>query len=162
LSDRLLFSIAGARGIVGKTIDVDVVTRLTLAFCSILPEGDVVIGRDTRPSGESFAHSVIGAVTATGRDCVDLGIATTPTVEMMTERLGAAAGIIITASHNPVQWNALKFLDRRGIFITKDVSDRVYDVFQSGRFALATSRSTPPRPTTTSAPLWSSKPSTRN
>jgi phosphomannomutase len=141
LSDRLLFSIAGARGIVGKTIDVDVVTRLTLAFCSILPEGDVVIGRDTRPSGESFAHSVIGAVTATGRDCVDLGIATTPTVEMMTERLGAAAGIIITASHNPVQWNALKFLDRRGIFITKDVSDRVYDVFQSGRFALADGRS---------------------
>jgi len=137
LSDKLLFSVAGARGIVGKTIDVDVVTRLTLAFCSTLPEGDVVVGRDTRPSGESFAHSVVGAVTATGRDCVDLGVATTPTVEMMTEKLGAAAGIIITASHNRVEWNALKFLDHRGIFITKDVSEELYAVFQSGEFTLA-------------------------
>ena len=140
MSDRLLFSIAGARGIVGKTIDVDVVTRLTLAFCSILPEGDIVVGRDTRPSGESFAHAVIGAVTATGRDCVDLGVATTPTVEMTTEKLGAAAGIIITASHNPVEWNALKFLDHRGIFITKAVSEKLYGAFQSGEFTLADSR----------------------
>jgi phosphomannomutase len=140
LSEGLLFSVAGARGIVGKTIDVDVVTRLTLAFCSIVPEGDVVVGRDTRPSGESFTHSVIGAVTATGRDCVDLGVATTPTVEMMTENLGAAAGVIITASHNPVQWNALKFLDHRGIFITKDVSDEVYEVFESRAFELADAR----------------------
>ena len=64
MSDKLLFSVAGARGIVGKTIDVDVVTRLTLAFCSILPDGPVVIGRDTRPSGESFMHATIAAVTA--------------------------------------------------------------------------------------------------
>lgn len=140
MTDKLLFSVAGARGIVGETIDVDIVTRLTLAFCATLPEGDVVVGRDTRPSGQSFTHSVIGAVTASGRDCVDLGVATTPTVEMMTERLGAAAGIIVTASHNRVEWNALKFLDHRGIFITKDVSDRLYGVFQSGQFALADGR----------------------
>jgi len=140
LSDKLLFSVAGARGIVGKTIDADVVTRLTLAFCSILPEGEIVVGRDTRPSGDSLAHSVIGAVTATGRDCVDLGVATTPTVEMITEKLGAAAGIIITASHNPVEWNALKFLDHRGIFITKPVSEKLYDAFESGKFTLADGR----------------------
>ena len=59
MSSQLLFSVAGARGIVGKTIDADVVTRLTLAYCSILPKGPVVVGRDTRPSGESFAQSVI-------------------------------------------------------------------------------------------------------
>jgi phosphomannomutase len=141
VSDQLLFSVAGARGIVGKTIDVDVVTRLTLAFCSILPEGEVVIGRDTRPSGESFMHSAIGAATATGRDCVDLGIATTPTVEMMVEKLGAAGGIIVTASHNRVQWNALKFLDHRGIFITKDVSEKLYAIYESGGFAFADGRS---------------------
>lgn len=137
MADKLLFSVAGARGIVGETIDVDVVTRLALAFCTILPEGEIVVGRDTRPSGESFTHSAIGAVTATGRDCVDLGIATTPTVEMMTERLGAVGGIIVTASHNPVRWNALKFLDHRGIFITEDVSRKLYDVFRSGKFAYA-------------------------
>jgi phosphomannomutase len=141
VSDKLLFSVAGARGVVGRTIDVDVVTRLTLAYCSILPQGEIIIGRDTRPSGESFMHSAIGAVTATGRDCVDLGIATTPTVEMMVEKLGAAGGIIVTASHNPVQWNALKFLDHRGIFITKDVSEKLYGVYESGDFALADGRS---------------------
>jgi len=140
LSDKLLFSVAGARGIVGKTIDVDVVTRLTLAYCTMLPEGDIVVGRDTRPSGESFMHSAIGAVTATGRDCVDLGIATTPTVEMMVEKLGAAGGIIVTASHNPVEWNALKFLDHRGIFITEDVSKGLYSVYESGEFAFADGR----------------------
>jgi len=137
LSDKLLFSVAGARGIVGKTIDADVVTRLTLAFCSTLPEGDIVVGRDTRPSGDSLVHSVLGAVTATGRDCVDLGIATTPTTGMMVGKLGAAAGIIITASHNPVAWNALKFLDHRGIFITSDVSKKVYAAYESGDFSLA-------------------------
>jgi phosphomannomutase len=137
VADKLLFSVAGARGIVGETIDVEVITRLTLAFCSILPDGDIVIGRDTRPSGESFTHSAIGAVTAAGRDCVDVGIATTPTVEIMTERLGAAGGIIVTASHNPVQWNALKFLDHRGIFITRDVSERLYAAYETGEFAFA-------------------------
>jgi phosphomannomutase len=140
LSDRLLFSVAGARGIVGETIDVDVVTRLTLAFCSILPEGEIVVGRDTRPSGESFSHSVIGAVTASGRDCVDLGVATTPTVEMATEKLGAAAAVIITASHNPVEWNALKFLDHRGIFIPEELGQKLYEAYRSGTFALADGR----------------------
>lgn len=139
---RLLFSVAGARGIVGETIDVDVVTRLTLAYCSILPDGPVVVGRDTRPSGESFAYSVIGAVTATGRDVIHLDIATTPTVELVTERTNAVAGIIVTASHNPIQWNALKFLDHRGIFITKDVSEKLLSAFQSGTFRFADGKST--------------------
>jgi phosphomannomutase len=141
LSDKLLFSVAGARGIVGKTIDADVVNRLTLAFCSILPEGPIVVGRDTRPSGESIRHSVIGAVTATGRDCIDLGVATTPTVEMVTEQTAAVAGIIVTASHNPVQWNALKFLDHRGIFITSDVSRELYGAYENARFRFADGRS---------------------
>ena len=54
MSNQLLFSVAGARGIVGKTIDADVVTRLTLAYCATLPKGPVVVGRDTRPSGDAF------------------------------------------------------------------------------------------------------------
>ncbi len=137
MADRLLFSVAGARGIVGRTIDADVVTRLTLAYASILPKGPVVVGRDTRPSGESFAYSVIGAVTATGRDVIDVGIATTPTVELATERSDAVAGIIVTASHNPIQWNALKFLDHRGIFISKDAGGKLHAAFEAGAFEFA-------------------------
>jgi phosphomannomutase len=92
--DKLLFSVAGARGIVGRGLDVDVVTRLTLAFVSILPPGPVVVGRDTRPSGRSLLSAVLGAVTAAGRECINLGIATTPTVELTVEKLEAAGGII--------------------------------------------------------------------
>jgi phosphomannomutase len=142
VSDRLLFSVAGARGIVGKTIDADVVTRLTLAFCSILPDGPIVVGRDSRPSGESFQLSAMGAVTATGRDCIDLGVATTPTVELTTDRVGAAGGIIVTASHNPAQWNALKFLDGRGIFIPQEDGERLREVYDGHLFHFADGRST--------------------
>jgi phosphomannomutase len=135
--EELLFSVAGARGIVGRTIDVDVVTRLTLAFGSVMPPGPIVVGRDTRPSGESFLSAVVAAVTATGRECINLGIATTPTVEMMVEKLEAAAGVIVTASHNPVEWNALKFIDGRGIFIGKAHGDRVYEAYESRAYQLA-------------------------
>lgn len=142
MSNQLLFSVAGARGIVGKTIDADVITRLTLAYCATLPKGPIVVGRDTRPSGEAFAYSVMGAVMASGRDVIDLGIATTPTTELITDRTEAVAGIIVTASHNPVQWNALKFIDGRGIFITRDVSERFYAAFKENRFQSADGKGT--------------------
>jgi phosphomannomutase len=130
--DKLLFSVAGARGIVGRGLDIEVVTRLTLAFASVLPDGPVVVGRDTRPSGASLLSAVMAALTSTGRECINLDIATTPTVEMMVEKLRGAGGIIVTASHNPVEWNALKFLDRRGTFITKPDGDRLYKAYEEG------------------------------
>ncbi len=142
MSNHLLFSVAGARGIVGKTIDADVVTRLTLAYASVLPPGPIVVGRDTRPSGESLAYSVIGAVTASGRDAIHLGVATTPTVELVTERTDAVGGIIVTASHNPIEWNALKFLDHRGIFIPKDAGDKLHAAYMAGAFSFADGKST--------------------
>ncbi|NIM19123.1 MAG: phosphoglucosamine mutase [Candidatus Latescibacteria bacterium] len=134
---RLLFSVSGARGIVGESLDTDIVKRLVLAFASILPAGPIVMGRDTRPSGEALMQAAIGAVTATGHDCIDLGIAATPTVEMVVERHKAAGGVIVTASHNPIEWNALKFLDRRGIFIEKEAGDELFNAFQADRFVLA-------------------------
>jgi phosphomannomutase len=131
LPKGLLFSVAGARGIVGESIDADVVAELTRAFCSILDPGEIVIGRDTRPSGAELQRAAMESIIETGRDCIDVGIATTPTVEMSVEHCGAAGGIIVTASHNPVQWNALKFLDHRGIFITKEMSERLYRALDS-------------------------------
>jgi phosphomannomutase len=140
--EQLLFSVAGARGIVGAGLTVDVVTRLSLAFCAILPPGAVVIGRDTRPSGKSLQMAAMAAVTAAGRECVDLGVATTPTVELMVEKLGASGGMVVTASHNSAEWNALKFLDRRGIFIPQNVSKELHATYESGRFAFADAAST--------------------
>lgn len=138
----LLFSVAGARGVVGRGMTIDTAVRLTLAFCSRVPSGPVVVGRDTRPSGESLESGVLGAVTATGRECLSLGVATTPTVEMMVEKLEAVGGIVVTASHNPVEWNALKFLDSRGMFLSKSAGDEVYDAYANERFEFCDARST--------------------
>lgn len=126
LPPGLLFSVAGARGIVGESIDAVVVARLARAFCAVMGPGPIVIGRDTRPSGPELQRAAMESILASGRTCIDIGIATTPTVEMSVEWNRAAGGIIVTASHNPVQWNALKFLDHRGIFISKEMSERLY------------------------------------
>ncbi len=125
LPPGLLFSVAGARGIVGESLDTGVVARLTSAFCRILGEGSIVIGRDTRPSGSELESAAAEAIKSSGRECIELGIAATPTVELMVTKMNAAGGIIVTASHNPIQWNALKFLDERGIFISKEMSEKL-------------------------------------
>jgi phosphomannomutase len=134
---KLLFSVAGARGIVGDSLNEDVVERLALAFGTIMPHGPIVIGRDTRPSGLSLSKAAVNAIRSTGHDCIDIGIAATPTVEMAVEKLGASGGLIVTASHNPIEWNALKFLNKQGIFIDQKTSEHLYDVFTSGKFKLA-------------------------
>jgi len=84
--------------------------------------------------------AVASAILSSGRDCIDLGVATTPTVELMVEHAGAVAGIVVTASHNPVEWNALKFLDERGLFLDRAHSDRLYRSFRKKAFSLAPAR----------------------
>ncbi len=133
---KLLFSVAGARGIVGEGLDEDVVERLALAFGTIMPAGPIVIGRDTRPSGLSLSRAAVSAIRATGHDCFDIGVAATPTVEMAVEKLRASGGLIVTASHNPIEWNALKFLSEQGIFIDQKTSEHLYEVFKSGKFKI--------------------------
>ncbi|MEZ4851820.1 MAG: phosphoglucosamine mutase [Bacteroidia bacterium] len=123
----LISSISGIRGTLGGSIGsnltpVDIVhfasafgTWLTLKTNS----RTVVIGRDARPSGEMVYQIVSGTLVGLGLKVIDLGISTTPTVEMAVPELKAAGGIILTASHNPVDWNALKLLNYRGEFVTK-------------------------------------------
>jgi phosphomannomutase len=125
----LIKSISGIRGTVGGRpgeglTPIDLV-RFTAAFGTwALHQGPVkgarplmVVGRDARPSGTMAASIVCSTLNALGIDVADAGLATTPTVEMAVTASGAIAGIIITASHNPGQWNALKLLDHRGEFI---------------------------------------------
>jgi phosphomannomutase len=93
------------------------IARFSAAFARELPPGPVVVGRDARKSGPMVLQAVAAAVTGAGRDLIDLGLATTPTTQLAVEHLKAAGGIIITASHNPAQWNALKFLSSLGEFL---------------------------------------------
>jgi len=124
----LIKSISGIRGTIGgKTGEnltpLDVV-KFTAAFGSWLLEKNnnrtVVIGRDGRISGPMVQQLVVNTLIALGLDVVDLGLSTTPTVELAVRWKKASGGIIITASHNPKEWNALKLLNSDGEFISAD------------------------------------------
>lgn len=141
----LIKSISGIRGIIGgkpgdSLSPLDVV-KFTAAFGSNLIKRTgirkVVIGRDARPSGEVIAGMVSSVLQSIGADVVDLGLAPTPTVEMAVTEEKAAGGIIITASHNPVQWNALKLLNARGEFISEEEGKEVLSVAEREDFTFA-------------------------
>jgi len=127
MTDTLMVGVSGVRGIVGKDLTADVVTRWARAFGLWLREGtsaggpgpgtSVVLGRDARTSGPMFAAAVTAGLNAVGCDVIDIGLVPTPTVQLAVEHHRAGGGIAITASHNPIEWNALKFIGPDGIFL---------------------------------------------
>src|SRR5260370_13932249 len=124
---------AGGRGIVGKDLTPEVVPRWATAFGAWVREragdgrrGSVVLGRDARASGPAFAAAVATGLTATGCDVIDVGLVPTPTVQLAVEHHRAAGGIAITASHNPIEWNGLKFIGPDGIFLDGPEGGRVH------------------------------------
>ncbi|MCP4724463.1 MAG: phosphoglucosamine mutase, partial [bacterium] len=116
----LMVSVSGIRGIVGESLTPAVVTRYAAAFGSFCGGGKIVIGRDTRKSGPMMEHAVFAGLMAAGCSICNIGINPTPTVQLAVEKLGAAGGIAITASHNPEEWNALKFINNKGRFLGAD------------------------------------------
>lgn len=113
----LRVSISGVRGVIGDGLDAVTAARWAAALGAWLPDGPVVVGRDSRPTGPMIRDAVCAALASTGHDVRDIGIATTPTTEMAVQDTDAVGGVIITASHNPQQWNALKFLEGGGLFL---------------------------------------------
>lgn len=146
----LIKSISGIRGTIGGRpgeglSPVDIV-KFTYAYCAKLrerrphPDGErykVVVGRDARISGDMVRQLVCGTITGCGMDVIDAGLSSTPTTEMAVILSGADGGIIITASHNPRQWNALKLLNERGEFLTAAEGQAVLDCAESGEFDFA-------------------------
>ena len=138
----LIKSISGIRGTIGGKTDegltpVDVV-KFASAFGSWIisktGKKKIVIGRDARPSGPMVSELVSQTLLGLGIDVVDLGLSTTPTVEMAVPEEGAGGGIILTASHNPVQWNALKLLNQKGEFISAADGAEVLEIAEKEDF----------------------------
>jgi len=127
-------SVSGIRGIVGDTLTPTVLTNHVKASLELTGARKVVIGRDSRPTGEAIVSYVSGLCRLAGADVIDVGLATTPSVELYVTRLHADAGIIITASHNPLEWNALKFLDQKGIFLGPEEVKELFAIADSGKF----------------------------
>jgi phosphomannomutase len=129
----LIASISGIRGIVGDGLDPSVLVRYAGAYgtwcrdrASDLDRPPlVVVGRDARPSGEACAQVVMGTLRGMGCDVLDVGLAATPTVEMAVLQEEAVGGIILSASHNPEEWNALKLLNEKGEFLTPEQGERI-------------------------------------
>ena len=128
----LRVSVSGVRGIIGDGLDAVTAARWATALGAWLPSGPVIVGRDTRPSGPMVRDAVCAALASTGHDVRDIGIATTPTTEMAVQESDAVGGIIITASHNPQPWNALKFLEGRGLFLDSAQNAEVQQRYEAG------------------------------
>lgn len=112
-----MIGVSGVRGVVGQSFTPELASRFASAFSTFVKRGRVVVGRDSRPSGEMLKHAVMSGLVAGGSDVVDVGICATPTIQLAVEELGAAGGIAVTASHNPEEWNALKFVSSNGVFL---------------------------------------------
>lgn len=119
-SDTLMVSVSGMRGHVGTDLTPELVARQAAALGSWVGNrggSRVVVGRDARTSGEMFAWAAAAGFASVGIDVIDVGVVPTPTVQMAVEHHHAGAGMIITASHNPIEWNALKYVGPDGIFL---------------------------------------------
>ncbi len=124
----LISSISGVRGTIPDSLTPDAVKRYTDAFSQLIGGGSIVVGRDGRPSGREISAWVCETLSEHGHNVAEIGIVPTPTVQMEIERLGAAGGIAITASHNPEQWNGLKFLAGSGMFLNPDENKRLNEL----------------------------------
>jgi phosphomannomutase len=143
----LIKSISGIRGTIGGRpgeglSPVDVV-KFTSAFATFIAAHSrkkrikIVVGRDARISGEMVNNLVLGSLQGMGVDVVDIGLSTTPTVEIAVPEENADGGIILTASHNPKQWNALKLLNSKGEFISESDGAEVLDIAQNEKYSYA-------------------------
>jgi phosphomannomutase len=143
--EALMIGVSGMRGTIGGTLTPPVVGRMAAAFAVFLksqprdPSRDaskplkVVLGRDSRPSGAWVRDAAVSALVASGIEVIDLEIVTTPGVAMMVKHLGADAGVVVTASHNPIEWNGLKFLNAAAVAPPPADAARIRQIYDESR-----------------------------
>lgn len=144
MSDTLMVGVSGVRGVVGTDLTPELVARYAAAFGVWAKDGKrqtgkgnrgrarVVLGRDARTSGPMFALAATAGLVSVGCDVIDLGLVPTPTAQLAVEHHRAAGGLVITASHNPIEWNALKFIGPDGIFLDTGDGARVGELVSDG------------------------------
>ncbi len=132
-----IITVSGLRGIVGESLTPEIATRYALALAAELPAGALVITRDGRPSGPMLAAALCQALTAVGRDVIDVGVAATPTTGVLVRQLSAAGGVQITASHNPPPYNGLKLFSGEGRVIPEAIGARVMDRYRGQTATIA-------------------------
>lgn len=130
----LMVSISGVRGIVAESLTPAIIQKYAVAFGTFMNKSPLIVGRDSRTSGTSISNILKGCLQATGCEVIDIGIVPTPTVQMEILHHKAAGGVAITASHNPSEWNGLKFMDGNGRFLSPEKAGQVYELADRGDF----------------------------
>lgn len=133
-----IVSVSGIRGIYGESLTIPVASEYALAFAQYCRKHSksrkIFVGRDGREKGEEISAVVISVFQISGFEVTDIGVVPTPTVQIATEKSKAAGGIVVTASHNPQQWNGLKFLNSDGTFLTGEQIKELKDNYAKKNF----------------------------
>jgi len=130
----LKISISGVRGVIGESLTPGLLTRFAQAFGTYISSGTVVIGRDPRTSGEMVKQAVIAGILSSGSRVLDIGMCPVPNIQLVVRQRRAHGGIAITASHNPADWNALKFIGPGGLFLNSGQAGEMLDIYHQGEY----------------------------
>ena len=130
----LKISISGVRGVVGESLTPTLLVCFAQAFGTYTGPGRIVIGRDTRTSGEMVRQAVVAGLLSSGCRVLDLDVCPVPTVQLLVRERRARGGICITASHNPAEWNALKFINSAGLFLAEAQARQLLDIYHQGEY----------------------------
>lgn len=136
----LKISISGVRGFVPESLTPEVCLNFAKAFGTYLNGGKVVVGTDPRASSEFIKGIIFSGLLSAGCKVVDLGIVPTPTVGIMARKLKADGGIVITASHNPLPWNGLKFMRGDGVFLNETQAGQFINIYEGKQFRVGLAR----------------------
>ena len=132
-----MVGVSGVRGIVGTDLTPELVARYAAAFGQWARAGRakapaVVLGRDARTSGPMYAMAATAGLLSVGCDVIDIGLTSTPGAQLAVEHHHAAGGIVLTASHNPIEWNALKFIGPDGVFLDAAAGEQMRVLLENG------------------------------
>src|SRR5438552_8853785 len=130
----LKISISGVRGVISESLTPNLLTRFAQAFGTYVGARTIVIGRDPRTSGEMVKQAVVAGLLSSGWRVLDIGICPVPTIHLIVRHHRAHGGIAIAASHNPAEWNALKFVGQGGFFLTTGQARELLDIYHQGEY----------------------------
>ena len=123
---NLKISISGVRGVVGETLTPRLISSFAAAYGQYVGRGPVIVGRDTRQSGIMVEQAVIAGLLSVGCQPVSAGILPTPSIQVTVKKYNAVGAIAVTASHNPLPWNALKLINEKGMFLNEIEARHVF------------------------------------
>lgn len=131
--NSLMISVSGVRGIVGESLIPEIAARFSAAFARFTEKGTVAVGSDTRTSSQMLKHAVFSGLLSGGSEIIDVGVCPTPSIQLMVEKLEVRGGIAITGSHNPAEWNALKFMRSDGLFLYPEEGKVLLRIYEKER-----------------------------